>query len=385
MHCGSKVKSEYMKRYKDPKWDTCGPCYRELLHYRLSRRLLEQTHNPWLWDGWGPSSNSDDSSSSGGGGASTPLGPQGASAPSPPQTPLKPEREGEELGVEEKGAEASEDEDAASPPGKWLVVPRRMIGATLVLEDDSLVGRVLVYLLLSEIGAGGGEEDFSPHSLLPSPSHHTQSPRTPKLTAPTSSPVNACLEFKALHDWGVYDSTLLALFQIPLDMHALAKLDLCYPTFAFTKTPGKVTQEKDKQQMEVKKEQIEVKDKLMDNTDHPRQRALLSGADKKTAKSPQRPSKTKEVKHPFALYGWGEKQTDTGSQKTHNVCASAPEQQIHESALRAKNRRQVEKRKLVNQRQRAYSVDVQKPRRSKPSSSDSPWMTEYMRCYSARA
>uniref|UniRef100_F7CAY2 Centriole, cilia and spindle associated protein n=1 Tax=Monodelphis domestica TaxID=13616 RepID=F7CAY2_MONDO len=233
MHCGSKVKSEYMKRYKDPKWDTCGPCYRELLHYRLSRRLLEQTHNPWLWDGWGPSSNSDDSSSSGG--------------------------EGEELGVEEKGAEASEDEDAASPP------------------------------------------------------------------------------------------------------------------------------EKDKQQMEVKKEQIEVKDKLMDNTDHPRQRALLSGADKKTAKSPQRPSKTKEVKHPFALYGWGEKQTDTGSQKTHNVCASAPEQQIHESALRAKNRRQVEKRKLVNQRQRAYSVDVQKPRRSKPSSSDSPWMTEYMRCYSARA
>ncbi|XP_044531905.1 centriole, cilia and spindle-associated protein [Gracilinanus agilis] len=267
MHCGSKVKSEYMKRYKDPKWDTCGPCYRELLHYRLSRRLLEQTHNPWLWDGWGPSSNSDDSSSSGGGGASTPLGPQGASAPSPPPTPLKPEREGEELGVEEKGAEASEDEDVASPP----------------------------------------------------------------------------------------------------------------------ETPEKDTQEKNKQQMEVKKQQIEVKDKLMDNTDHPRQRALLSGTEKKTAKSPQRPSKTKEVKHPFALYGWGEKQTDTGSQKTHNVCASASEKQIHESALRAKNRRQVEKRKLVNQRQRAYSVDVQKPRRSKPSSSDSPWMTEYMRCYSARA
>ncbi|XP_068920983.1 centriole, cilia and spindle-associated protein isoform X1 [Petaurus breviceps papuanus] len=263
MHSGSKVKSEYMKRYKDPKWDTCGPCYRELLHYRLSRRLLEQTHNPWLWDGWGPSSNSDDSSSSGGGGASTPQGPLGASAWSPPPTPPKPLGEGEEPGVEEKEAEVSEDEDAASLP----------------------------------------------------------------------------------------------------------------------ETPGKDTQEKSKQQKEAKEQKTEVKD----TTEHPRQRALLAKADKKPAKSPQRPSKTKEIKHPFALYGWGEKQTDTGSQKTHNVCASASAQQIHESALRAKNRRQVEKRKLVIQRQRAYSVDVQKPRRVKPSSADNPWMTEYMRCYSARA
>ncbi|XP_074118484.1 centriole, cilia and spindle-associated protein [Sminthopsis crassicaudata] len=267
MHSRSKVKSEYMKRYKDPQWDTWGSCYRELLHYRLSRRLLEQTHNPWLWDGWGPSTNSDDSSSSGGGGASSPLCPPGASALSPPPSPPKSLREGAESGVEDKGSEASEDEDAAS---------------------------------LSE-------------------------------------------------------------------------------------TPGKDIQEKNKQQREAKEQQREVKDKLLDTTEHPQQRALLAKADKKPAKSPQRPSKTKEIKHPFALYGWGEKQTDTGSQKTHNVCASASAQQIHESALRAKNRRQVEKRKLVTLRQRASSADVQKPRRIKPSSADNPWMTEYMRCYSARA
>lgn len=49
---------------------------------------------------------------------------------------------------------------------------------------------------------------------------------------------------------------------------------------------------------------------------------------RRVVKSPQRSSsKIKENKHPFALYGWGEKQTDTGSQKTHNVCASAP---VHE-------------------------------------------------------
>ncbi|KAJ8787315.1 hypothetical protein J1605_005720 [Eschrichtius robustus] len=58
---------------------------------------------------------------------------------------------------------------------------------------------------------------------------------------------------------------------------------------------------------------------------------------------------------------------------------------IHESALRAKSRRQVEKRRLAAQRQRAHSADVDRTRRVKPASSENPWMTEYMRCYSARA
>uniref|UniRef100_A0A7N9D222 Centriole, cilia and spindle associated protein n=1 Tax=Macaca fascicularis TaxID=9541 RepID=A0A7N9D222_MACFA len=116
----------------------------------------------------------------------------------------------------------------------------------------------------------------------------------------------------------------------------------------------------------------------------PRQQpsALFARGNRKAVKSPQRSSsKIKENKHPFALYGWGEKQTDTGSQKTHNVCASAPVHEIHESALRAKNRRQVEKRRLVAQRQRAHSVDVEKNRKVKASSSENPWMTEYMRTH----
>lgn len=39
-----------MKKFKDPKWETYGKCYENLLSYRLSRRMLEQTHNPWFWD-----------------------------------------------------------------------------------------------------------------------------------------------------------------------------------------------------------------------------------------------------------------------------------------------------------------------------------------------
>lgn len=120
----------------------------------------------------------------------------------------------------------------------------------------------------------------------------------------------------------------------------------------------------------------------------PRQQqgAVFGRGTGKAVRSPQRSSsKTKEKKRPFALYGWGEKQMDTGSQRTHNVLASAPVSEIHESALRAKTRRQVEKRRLAAQRQRAHSDGVENSRRTKPSSLENPWMTEYMRCYSARA
>uniref|UniRef100_H0XXQ1 Centriole, cilia and spindle associated protein n=1 Tax=Otolemur garnettii TaxID=30611 RepID=H0XXQ1_OTOGA len=77
----------------------------------------------------------------------------------------------------------------------------------------------------------------------------------------------------------------------------------------------------------------------------------ITEGNRKAARSPQS-SRTiiKEKKCPFALYGCGEKKMITGSQKTHNVCASAPVHKIHESALQAKNRRQMAKRKFATQR-----------------------------------
>ncbi|XP_026360008.1 centriole, cilia and spindle-associated protein [Ursus americanus] len=275
MSPGSGVKSEYMKRYREPRWDEYGPCYRELLHYRLGRRLLEQAHAPWLWDDWGPAGASDDSASSASSGAGGPA-PQCAPA-SPPAEPAA--REGPERRArgpaEERDAEAAEAEEA---------------------RDAESV-----------------EEEVA--AALPA-------------------------------------------------------------------LPVKEIKEKPEQQIRTKET-----DKVPSSTE-PRQQpsALFARGTRKTVKSPQRSSsKIKENKHPFALYGWGERQTATGSQKTHNVCASAPVHEIHESALRAKNRRQVEKRKLIAQRQRAHSVEVEKNRRIKPSPSENPWMTEYMRCYSARA
>ncbi|KAM6206911.1 centriole, cilia and spindle-associated protein isoform 1-T1 [Sarcoramphus papa] len=247
-----RVKTEYMKRFKEPKWESCGACYLELLRYRLSRRLLEQAHRPWLWDGW-----EQDSGSGGGGGSST------AGSPSPPGAGSP--------------AAAQEEEEAAAAPA---------------------------------------------------------------------------------------------------------------PSEAGRATPEKEREDQEKQQrgeQEKTAEHTSVKeaDKTSRTGRRPSRSALSSRNDRRSAKSPQKTDAPKENKHPFALYGWGERQTDTGSQKTHNVCASASANEIHESALRAKNRRQVEKRKLSQRRVR--SAEAEKAWRIKPSPPDNPWMTEYMRCYSARA
>uniref|UniRef100_A0A803W2V3 Centriole, cilia and spindle associated protein n=1 Tax=Ficedula albicollis TaxID=59894 RepID=A0A803W2V3_FICAL len=142
-------------------------------------------------------------------------------------------------------------------------------------------------------------------------------------------------------------------------------------------------QEKEEQEKTVEHTSVKEADKTSRTGRRPSRSALSSRNDRKSAKSPQRTDAPKENKHPFALYGWGERQTDTGSQKTHNVCASASVNEIHESALRAKNRRQVEKRKLSQRRVR--SAEAENTWRTKPSPADNPWMTEYMRCYSARA
>lgn len=57
-----RIRSEYMKKFKDPKWETYTKCYEEMLKYRLTRRLLEHTHKPWFWSGSDSDSDSGDRS-----------------------------------------------------------------------------------------------------------------------------------------------------------------------------------------------------------------------------------------------------------------------------------------------------------------------------------
>ncbi|XP_070590055.1 centriole, cilia and spindle-associated protein [Erythrolamprus reginae] len=269
------VKSEYMKCFKEPKWEACGPCYQELLRYRLSRRLLEQAHRPWFWDDWEQDSSPNGSSSSGGG--SSPPSSQGTSSPPVVRQP---------------------EEEAAHLAG-GIGVPGGDLG-------------------LDGIGAAGEDGASSPAPVEP--------PGGPEV-----------------------------------DLQELSE--------------GKSV---------AKKDERKTAEKGFDSSSCPQKQPLSqkNASGRKGAKNPQRTETTLGIKHPFALYGWGEKQTDTGSQKTHNVRASASVNEIHESALRAKNRRQVEKRKLPQRR--IHTAEVERTWRTKPPGPDNPWMTEYMRCYSAR-
>ncbi|XP_038160785.1 centriole, cilia and spindle-associated protein [Cyprinodon tularosa] len=53
-----KVRTEYMKKFRDPKWETFSKCYEDSLKYRLTRRLMEHSHKPWFWEGWESASDS---------------------------------------------------------------------------------------------------------------------------------------------------------------------------------------------------------------------------------------------------------------------------------------------------------------------------------------
>uniref|UniRef100_A0A1A7W8L5 Centriole, cilia and spindle-associated protein n=1 Tax=Iconisemion striatum TaxID=60296 RepID=A0A1A7W8L5_9TELE len=53
-----KVRTEYMKKFRDPKWETFSKCYEDSLKYRLTRRLMEHSHKPWFWEGWDSGSES---------------------------------------------------------------------------------------------------------------------------------------------------------------------------------------------------------------------------------------------------------------------------------------------------------------------------------------
>lgn len=58
-----KIRSEYMKKFREPKWETFTKCYQDSVKYRLSRRLMEHTHRPLFGDGWDSGSDSSGRSS----------------------------------------------------------------------------------------------------------------------------------------------------------------------------------------------------------------------------------------------------------------------------------------------------------------------------------
>ncbi|KAM8895247.1 centriole, cilia and spindle-associated protein [Spinachia spinachia] len=267
-----RIRSEYMKKFKDPKWETYSKCYEEMLKYRLTRRLLEHTHNPWFWSG--PDSDTDSAETS--------------PPPPPCKNQVRPETSRGRVEVEVEECE----------------------GARLDRQREQ-----------------------------PSRANGT----VPRLSLPKEEHVSA--------------------------VHGAAEPEV---------------------PEEGREEQTHCQDK--DGGGIGPQQTKPSKSSKHTrrfrrvwpAPTRQPADDAKDGRHPFALYGSGEKEADMASRRTHNVGPAASTSEIHKSALRAKIRREVERQMQTTERQRAKSADTDKAGKVVQPEFN-PWVTEYMRCFSARS
>ncbi|XP_074522159.1 centriole, cilia and spindle-associated protein [Halichoeres trimaculatus] len=281
-----RIRSEYMKKFKDPKWETYTRCYEEMLKYRLTRRLLEHTHNPWFWAG------SESESDSGG------------------RSPLPPP-----LSKNQVQTETSRDQAEA------------------------------------ELECEGARKDREPESRNTEPVPRL-APQEGDQTADPGSQLESAKETKVVEEerassQGTKQKKLLQ-----------------------TKGENKVRDTGGQQQSKSSK---------------PLKQTWRA---ERVRPAPVRQAEedSKESRHPFALYGSGEKDADMAGRKTHNVGPAASTNEIHDSALRAKTRREVGRQIQTQraERRRAKSVDVNKARKLIQPEYN-PWLTEYMRCFSARS
>ncbi|KAM7406269.1 hypothetical protein PAMP_000657 [Pampus punctatissimus] len=294
-----RIRSEYMKKFKDPKWETYNKCYEEMLKYRLTRRLLEHTHNPWFWSG------SDSDSESGG------------RSPPPPPPPSKNQvceasRDGTEAELEEPRTDRQQRQSGA--------VPR----LSLPEERDSMSAQ--------QPAVNASQLDGARDSRVSEEKKEEKEQR----------------EEQRASSRGSKQLTVPHQEQDP------------------EKDPGSARPQQKK----------------------PPKFSKQTWRSQRVRPAPalQPKEDSKESKHPFALYGSGEKDADIAGRKTHNVGPSASTNEIHESALRAKTRREVERQILTQrtERRRAKSADLDKAKKLVQPEFN-PWLTEYMRCFSARS
>ncbi|XP_076582210.1 centriole, cilia and spindle-associated protein [Chaetodon auriga] len=286
-----RIRSEYMKKFKDPKWETYTKCYEEMLRYRLTRRLLEHTHNPWFWSG------SDTDSDSGG------------------RSPLPPSKNQVRAETSRDRTEAELEQcEGARMDRTTAAVPRLPLQEEEEEEEEENVSA-------RQSAANGSQREGARETRAPQEEREEQrasSRASRQRTAPHRE-----------HD---------------------REKDMGGP-----------------QQSKLPKSSKQSQRVRPAPTQQPRE-------------------DSKDSRHPFALYGSGEKDADIAGRKTHNVGPAASTNEIHESALRAKTRREVERliQTQRTERRRAKSADLDKARRLVQPEFN-PWLTEYMRCFSARS
>ncbi|KAM9363516.1 centriole, cilia and spindle-associated protein [Symphorus nematophorus] len=285
-----KIRTEYMKKFRDPKWETFSKCYEDSLKYRLTRRVMEHSHKPWFWEGWDSGSDSS--------GWSTPRLTRNKIAPL--SLPPPASSEGKQSLSSPGPKPPPEDGEAEVGAGEAAVVDA---APTAVVENGE------------NEASGASMAAVAPNSS--GPSDDTATDNGPADTASSDGePVNPA----------------------PRRRHRRRTP---------RSEPGKRDGSHDDKPVVVRKP--------------PR------------AKS-QPPISSKENRRSSSRFDWTERQTEVrrtpNDSNTSDACVQT--------------RRESDKRGTNLDRRRARSADLEKMRRSQLTVVDDRWMTEYMRCFSAR-
>ncbi|KAI4880085.1 hypothetical protein NFI96_025380, partial [Prochilodus magdalenae] len=273
-----RIRTEYMKKFRDPKWETFSKCYEDSLKYRLTRRLLEQTHRPLFGDGW-------DSGSDSSGRSSPRLRGAAETSNSKPPTSSS-ESKYESAGVQEPvepqvNGDVHSDSAVASAP-----------------ESSQPVEN--------------GYQQITDNGLTDVVTRRSQRHR-----APRSEPSYPRRE---------------------LDTDDSTDSVLRKPTRAKSQPPA----------------------------------------------SAKERASNRDNRRSFIRYDWAERSMEARERRRPNMRASVSAGEIHRADVGVQTRRESEKRGKTSDRRRARSADLEKSRRSELTVADDRWMTEYMRCFSAR-
>ncbi|XP_068583639.1 centriole, cilia and spindle-associated protein isoform X2 [Cebidichthys violaceus] len=287
-----KIRTEYMKKFRDPKWETFSKCYEDSLKYRLSRRVMEHSHKPWFWEGWDSGSESS--------GWSTPRLNRNKIAPlslPPPAEEVKRKASG-------PGSKPPSEEGRTEPGGD--------------ADVDAAPTAAVVENGVSE--AGGGPATAAPNPGGSSGDTDTDNGPADTPTSSDGEPVNPVPK------------------QRPRPRRRNPRPESGHRDSSHEDKPVVV---------------------------------------RKTPRAKSQPpigTKEKENRRPSSRLDWTERRTEVRRTPNDNNTSDAC----------CQTRREFDKRSSNLDRRRARSADLEKTTRSQLTVVDDRWMTEYMRCFSAR-
>ncbi|TSK18048.1 Centriole, cilia and spindle-associated protein [Bagarius yarrelli] len=252
-----KIRSEYMKKFREPRWETFTKCYQDSVKYRLSRRLMEHTHRPLFGNGWDSGTDS-----------------SGRSSPK----------------VKE-GTESSNPQPSSSE---------------------------------------------SAHTRHTDPAVHEHN----------SHPLENGLQRVTAN--GPSELTLRQRYRAARSEPSFPRRDLSTD---------------------------ESTDSMLRKPSRAKSQPPVSVVERTSNRDNRRSN---------IRYDWAEKSLEAREKRRFNMKGSASAGEIHQTDAGVQTRRESEKRGKVSDRRRTRSADLEKLRRSELSAADDRWITEYMRCFSAR-